>query len=255
MKNSIKKVLKYLTDEKYRFSVNAIHALNKNMPDDEYLKRQFEISTGYPLNLDNPRTFNEKLQWLKLNDRNGIYTKMVDKYEAKQLLSVLIGDKHIIPTIGVWDSCNKIPFQELPERFVLKSTHDSGGVMIIKDKSMLKKGEVEAFFNKRLKTNFYYSYREWPYKNITPRIIAEKYMVDESGFELKDYKLFVFGGTVHYIQVDYDRFVDHHRNFYDREWNYVPFTTLYPTNPERNIRKPDCLSEMIYIAGNNCKVY
>ena len=225
----------------------------KNMSDQAYLKMRYKIDTGETLNLENPTKFNEKLQWLKLLDHNPQYTKMVDKFEVKEYMKELIGEDFIIPTLGVWDSFDEIDFNMLPNQFVLKSTHDSGGVVICKDKANLDIENARKVINKSLKRNYFYSGREWPYKNVKPRIIAEKYMVDESGYELKDYKIFLFSGKAKYIQVDFDRFTDHHRNFYSTDWEYVPFTTLYPTNPDRKIERPQCLSQLLHISEKIAK--
>ena len=220
----------------------------KGMSDRTYLKMRYKIDTGETLNLENPTKFNEKLQWLKLHDHNPQYTKMVDKFEVKEYMKDLIGEEFIIPTLGVWNHFDEINFDSLPNQFVLKSTHDSGGVVICKDKSKLDMDNARNVINKSLKRNYFYSGREWPYKNVKPRIIAEKYMVDESGYELKDYKIFLFSGKAKYIQVDFDRFTDHHRNFYSTDWEYVPFTTLYPTNPDRHIEKPQCLDTLLQVS-------
>ena len=160
------------------------------LKDELYIKLCYRARIGKELNLNNPQTFNEKLQWLKLYDRNPEYTEMVDKYEAKKYVADIIGDKYIIPTLGLWNKFEDINFEKLPNQFVLKCTHDSGGLVICKDKSKLNVKEAKRKISKSLKTNYYYHSREWPYKNVKPRIIAEQYMVDESGTELIDYKIF-----------------------------------------------------------------
>ena len=160
------------------------------IPDKLFLKIHFFISCKQRLNLKNPKTFNEKIQWLKLYDRKPIYTQMVDKYAAKKYVADLIGEEFIIENLGVWNSFKEIDFNTLPNQFVLKTTHDSGGVILCKDKSTFNIKLAEKVINKSLKHNYYYCGREWAYKDVTPRIIAEKLMVDESGYELKDYKVF-----------------------------------------------------------------
>lgn len=216
--------------------------------DKVYLKIFYKHKQGESLNFSNPVTFNAKTQWLKLYDRKDIYTTMVDKYEVKSIISKCIGEEHIIPTIGCWDKFEDIDFTKLPEKFVLKTNHDSGGVLICKDKTKIDYKEEKKKFNRKLNTNYYYNGREWPYKNVKPRILAEAYMEDVEGEDLKDYKVYVFNGKVKCIHVDYDRFTNHRRNFYDCEWNYLPFTTLYPTDPEYIIEKPEQLGEMIHFA-------
>ncbi len=228
-----------------RLVLKAKQCVVECLPDDLYLKRQWKKHTGKELNLFEPKTFNEKIQWLKIHDHNPKYTEYVDKYLAKERVKEILGDEYIIPTLGVWERFDEIDFDRLPNRFVLKCTHDSGSVFIIPDKEKMDKAGIREKTEEALKHNFYMNGREWPYKNVPPRILAEEFMTDESGYELKDYKVFVFGGKAKFIQVDFDRFTDHHRNFYDPKWQYVPFTTLYPTNPERKIDRPDCLEEML----------
>lgn len=142
-------------------------------------------------NLRNPETYNEKLNWLKLHDRNEEYTKLVDKYEVKEYIASIIGEDYIIPTLGVWNHFDDIDFEKLPNQFVLKCTHDSEGLVIVKDKSKLDKVAAKEKIEAALKQNFYYIGREWPYKNVKPRIIAEKYMEDHVDGELRDYKFSV----------------------------------------------------------------
>lgn len=235
-----------LYDKEVQFYVLKRLGLLDRLDDEKYLKKQFYAITRKKLDLNNAITFNEKIQVLKLIDRKELYTSLVDKYEVRNFVEKNLGKKYLIPLIGVWDDPEQIDFDLLPEQFVLKCNHNSGvGMCICKNKNDIDIKTVRKELKKGLDENYYLSGREWPYKNVKRKIIAEKYMVDESGTELKDYKLFTFEGKVHYIQVDYDRFTDHHRNFYDLEWNYVPFTTLYPTNPNREIAKPICLERLI----------
>ncbi|MCR5576402.1 MAG: glycosyl transferase [Oscillospiraceae bacterium] len=218
------------------------------MDDEAYIKRLFCYSRGYALDLEHPKTFNEKLQWLKLHDRRPLYTKLVDKYEVKDYVAEKVGSEYVIPVIaGPWDSADEIDFDALPEQFVLKCTHDSGGVVICRGKAALDRRAAEAKLRKAMKRNFFWPGREWPYKNVKPRIFVERYVEDESG-ELRDYKIFVFHGQPFCIQVDYARFTDHHRNFYDLDWNYLPFTTEYPTDPSHVIARPACLDGMLELA-------
>ena len=200
---------------------------------------------GYPLNIDNPQTFNEKLQWLKLYDRNPLYTTMVDKYEAKKYVAGIIGEEHIIPTLAVYDKVEDIDFDTLPNQFVLKCTHDSGGIFICHDKTKLVRQDAIKKLRKGLKKNFYWYYREWPYKNVRPRIIAEKYMEDESGWQLKDYKIFCFNGEPQFIEVDYDRYVGHKLNVYDLNWQFIDFYMTSPNDANVIIEKPKQLDLML----------
>ena len=143
------------------------------VPDSTYLKMMYRLETGKKLDLDNPKTFNEKLQWLKIHNRQPVYTTMVDKYEVKSYVTSLIGEEYVIPTLGVWDSFDEIDFNSLPDAFVLKCTHDSGGLVICKNKHEFNINEAKKKIEQCLKFNFYWHGREWPYKNAKPRIIAE----------------------------------------------------------------------------------
>lgn len=195
------------------------------MPDKPYLKICYKIHTGNKLDLKNPKSFNEKLQWLKLYDRNPLYTKMADKCEAKKYVADIIGEEHIIPILGVWDSVEDIDFDSLPNQFVLKCTHDSGGLVICKDKSQLDikkaKKKLKYFHNRK----YFYLHREWPYKNIKPRIIAEKYMQNGNDSELKDYKFFCFNNVPKLLYIS-EGLSDHSTakiSFADMDYNMTPF--------------------------------
>ena len=170
------KIISYIVEPKKII----LYLMNKNylsfIPDETFLKMKYKLMMGTKLDLENPKTFNEKLQWLKLHDRNPEYTKMVDKYEAKEYVANIIGKEYIIPTLGVWDKFDDIDFDALPNEFVLKPTHTSGNVFICKDKSKIDYKKLKKQVNKWLKRDYYRIHREWPYKNVKPRIIAEKYM-------------------------------------------------------------------------------
>lgn len=223
------------------------------VPEEWYLKRQFKKLLGYPLNLDNPQTFNEKLQWLKLHDRNPLYTRMVDKYEAKKYVADIIGEEYIIPTLGVWNHFDEIDFDQLPEQFVLKCTHDSGSIVICKERDKLDKKAAKEKLERGLRYNYYYRGGfEWPYKNVKPRIIAEKFLVDESQTELKDYKIMCFGGKAKCSFTCTGRNTDRglHVTFYDREWQKMPFARHYKAESEpvprpRNYEKMVELTEKL----------
>lgn len=195
------------------------------MSDKAYLKLRYNCIMGKKLNLDNPVTYNEKLQWLKLYDRKPEYTKMVDKYEAKKYVADIIGEEYIIPTLGVWDNVNDIDFDTLPNQFVLKCTHDSGGLVICKDKAELDIENSKNTLNHFLNRNFYSVHREWPYKDVKHRIIAEKYMEDESGKDLKDYKFFCFNGEPKLLYIS-EGLSDHSTakiSFADMDYNIAEF--------------------------------
>lgn len=219
-------------------------------PDKLYLQLLFRLKMGKKLNLNNPQTFNEKLQWMKLYDRNPEYTIMVDKIKAKKWVSEKIGNNHIIPTLGVWDRAEDIDFDSLPDQFVLKTNHDSGGVVICKDKSKLDRSNAIKKLNKSLRRNYFKMYREWPYKNVPRKVFAEKYMVDESGYELKDYKFFCFNGDVKclFIATDRDNKNEETKfDFYDENFHHLPFTNGHP-NASEKINKPKGFDLMIKLA-------
>jgi len=223
------------------------------LPDKICIKRIFYHKFWYNLNLKNPKTFNEKLQRLKLYDRKPEYTQMVDKYEAKKYVASIIWEQYIIPTLWIYNKFDEIDFDKLPNQFVLKCTHDSGTVIICKDKKNFDLQSAKYKINERLKINYYYLWRERPYKKVKPRIIAEKYMVDESGSELKDYKVFCFGWEPKLIQVDYDRFINHKRNIYDLNRDIQPFEIEYPSDKYHHIKKPICLHKILEFAKNLSK--
>ena len=178
---------------------------------------------GYKLNINNPQTFSEKLQWLKLYDRRPEYTTMVDKYAVKEYVAKIIGNKYIIPTIGVWDKPEDIDWESLPNQFVLKCTHDSGGLVICRDKNRLNKKEAVAKLKKALQNDYYLYSREWPYKNVPRRIIAEQYIDPMPGLkDLPDYKFFCFDGAVKGLYVASDRQTENLKiDFFDAEFNHL----------------------------------
>lgn len=219
------------------------------LPDNMYLKLVYFLKTHKRLNLKNPRTYNEKLQWLKLYDRKPIYTIMADKYRVREYVAKKIGEEYLIPLIGIYDNFDEINFNKLPSQFVLKCTHDSGSIVICKEKTKFDFQNAKKKISKHLSKSYYYLSREWVYKNIKHKIICEKYMVDESERELKDYKFFCFHGEPKIIQVDFNRFEDHKRNFYDLKWNFVDLSLQYPNDPKKVISKPKKLDKMIRIAS------
>lgn len=221
------------------------------IPDETFLKIKFIYRMGYKLNLDTPRTYNEKLQWLKLNYHKSIMTTMVDKDAAKKYVADLIGEEYIIPTLGVWDTVDEIDFDKLPKQFVLKCTHDSGGLVVCKAKSSLDVEKAKSKLRRALKNNYYYSNREWPYLNVPRRIICEQYMEDESGYELKDYKWFCFDGEPKALFIATDRQVPGEEtkfDFFDSEFNHLPFTNGHP-NATKRINKPRGFEKMKELAA------
>ena len=218
------------------------------MPDSMYLKIQFRLALHRKLDLENPKSYNEKIQWLKLHDRKPEYTMMVDKYAVRKYIAETIGEQYSISLVGgPWNSFDEIDFDKLPDQFVLKCNHDSGGLVICKDKSKLDRDAARKKIKKSMRRNFYWANREWPYKNVKPCIIAEKYMVDDSGYELKDYKFFCFDGEPKAMFIATDRNVDTKFDFFDMEFNHLPFTNGHPCadiTPE----KPKTFEEMKRLA-------
>lgn len=201
------------------FNNRGVHLLN----DEKYIRLLYKLQFKKEINLENPQTFNEKLQWLKLHDRNFEYIRMVDKYEAKKYVDEKIGKEYVIPTYGIYEKFNDIDFENLPSQFVIKCTHDSGGVAIVKNKKEMNVKEVKRKIERNLKKNFFWTGREWPYKNIKPRIIIEKYMENNSETELKDYKLFCFNGIPKIILVCSERFSSSNmcETWFDENWRYL----------------------------------
>ena len=241
--NLIKKVL----HNPYKiFSGCSNFRIFRLLPDKTFLKLKFRGVVGYKLNLDNPVTFCEKQQWLKLYDRKPIYTTMVDKCEAKKYAASIIGEEYIIPTLGVWDHFEEINFDSMPNQFVLKCTHDSGGLVICRDKRTFNKKTARRKIKKCLKNNYYWVGREWPYKNVKPRIIAEQYMEDSLTHELRDYKIFIFDGVAKALSIATDRQKqgeDAKFDFYDAQFVHLPLTNGHPDASPTPTR-PEAFDEM-----------
>lgn len=223
------------------FAKIIISLSNRNIikiSDKRYLALMGKVRLNKKINIDNPQTFSEKLQWLKLYDRNPEYTKMVDKYEAKEYVANIIGEEYIIPTLGIYDNFEDIDFDKLPNEFVMKCTHNSGGNIICNNKKKFNYKFAKKTIENWLKKNFYNYNKEWPYKNVEPRIIIEKYMATEKQPELIDYKFFCFNGEpkfiyvseglrnhqtakISFVDMDYKK-TDFHRK------DYKPFEKLPP---------------------------
>jgi hypothetical protein len=196
------------------------------------------------LNLKNPRTYTEKIQWLKLHNTNPLYTKLVDKYEVKNFIKEKIGEQYLIPLLGVWDHFDKIDFEKLPDKFVLKTNHDSGTVVVCSNKAEFNLSEARKKIQTALSKNYFYKSREYPYKNIKPKVFAETYLYDDEQPILNDYKFFCFHGEPHFLQitsyVGKQKFVD----YFDINFNRLNFTTGSPSNPH-GIKRPLNYEEMI----------
>ena len=220
------------------------------LTDKVHISWHYYLRLGKRINLKNPISFNEKLQWLKLHDRNPEYTKWVDKYAIRKHIRETIGEKYLVPLLGVYDRVEDIDYSVLPKEFVLKPTHTSGNVLICRDKSKLNISETKKLLNRWMKREYFWYQREWPYKNIKPRIICEELLVDESGYELKDYKFYCFNGKPKLIQVMSNRNGGNYNiNHYDTDWNEIEIKreSLFPA--PNGIRKPNMLAEMLEITA------
>lgn len=218
------------------------------IPDKWAVKIKYRNNFLKKLDLKNPVTFNEKLQWLKLYDRRPEYTQMVDKIAAKEYVAERIGEEYIIPTLGAWESFDEIDFDTLPDQFVLKCTHSSGDAVVCKDKSKLDKTKARETLEKSLHKDYYLMGREWPYKNVKRLIFAEKYIEDEETQEARDYKFFCFGGEVKCFKVDFDRFTEHHTNWYNRSGGLLPYRAKSIAECAAEIELPKELPVMIQLA-------
>lgn len=242
----IKKIVKVVKNPKKILIFLASKGIIK-YNDEKYLKYVFKERMGKELDLNNPITFNEKLQWLKLYNKNPKYTNLVDKYEVREYIKETIGEKYLIPNYGVYDSFKEIDFDKLPNQFVLKTTHDSGTVLICKDKATFDYKYARKYLTKRLKRKYYYLWREWPYKNVKPRIIAEAFMEDKTVQSLNDYKFYCFDGKAKMMFVIIDRGKNTKVNFYDMEFNKINLQQTYPPFTKK-MQKPQQFDEMIKLA-------
>ena len=222
-------------------------AYGKRLSDEEYLKKFYKYSIGRDLNLENPQTFNEKLQWLKLYDRQFDLTNTVDKYAVKEIVRNAIGEQYVIKDYGVWNTFDEIDFSVLPQKFVLKTTHDCGGVVVCKDKNSFNYDKAKKFLNWHLQRRYYEHAREYPYKNVKPRILAEEF-VGNGKDVLIVYKVFCFGGVPKIIQViQGDKTKNETIDYFDEGWNLLPLKQNFP-NSENHLPKPDCLQEMLELS-------
>ena len=246
---TVKKLKRYLKcPAEFVLFFNRYKTIRCLISDSFLLKCLYRVYVGKKLNLKNPKTFNEKLQWLKIHDRKPIYTKMVDKYEAKQYVAERIGAEYVVPNFGVWDSFDEIDFDSLPEQFVLKSTHDCGGLVICTDKSKLDKEAARQKINKSMKRNYYWSCREWPYKNVKPRILAEQFISDGEHKNLIVYKVLCFHGEPRILQViQDDKQPNESIDYFDTEWNLLELKQNFP-NSENHLPKPEFLDNMLNLS-------
>lgn len=234
-----------------RFAAKVLsrYPLNTLIPDKPYLRFMFKAYTGLSLNFSNPRSFNEKMQWLKVYDRKNWYSNLADKLTVRNYVSAQIGERYLVPLISVYNTAEEIEWIKLPSQFVLKCTHDSGSTIICTDKNKLNVREATAFLRKRLFTNYYYIHREYCYKNITPRIVCEEFLSSNGDATPTDYKFLCFHGVPKLIQADTNRFTDHARFTLLPDWTKAPFDlNKHYVKEGKYLEKPDNLNEMLDIA-------
>lgn len=243
----LKRINNRLSDPK-TILIQVLYFLSPLFNDKLYLKLLFRLKMDQNLNLKNPQTYNEKLNWLKIYYRNPLMCTLADKYEVKDFVRKTIGEEFVIKNYGVWNSFDEINLDLLPNQFVLKTTHDSGGVVICRDKETFNFKKAKEKLENHLKRNLYHNYREWPYKNLKPRIIAEEYLVDESGTELKDYKFFCFNGEVKALFIATDRQSgDAKFDFYDQNFNHLDLIQFHKQSGKL-LKKPQNFELMLSLS-------
>lgn len=253
MKVYLEKFKKAITNpKKVLLFVLGKEAFARLFSDKLYLKIKYRLIAGKKLNLKTPQTFNEKLQWLKLYDRKPEYTKMVDKYEVREYIADTIGEEYLIPLIGVWDSPDDINFDSLPNRFAMKCNHNSGlGTVICKEKTKLDIEKTKKGLKKGIKQKYFYHGREWPYKNVKPKIIAEKFIEEDyvqTSESLVVYKVFCFNSEPKIIQViQNDKRPNESIDYFDENWNLLELKQNFP-NSEHHIEKNEYLQEILELS-------
>lgn len=245
-----KKLRRYLRDPKFALGCDLIQKHPSWMSDKFYIETEWRMVMGYKLDLKNPKTFNEKLQWLKLYDRNPLYTMLVDKLRVKDWVAEKIGAQYVIPTLAVWESAEDIDISQLPNQFVLKCNHDSGSVVICKDKATFDLNAAVEKLSKALQYNWYMEHREWAYKNVVPCVFAEPYLEDSISLDIPDYKFFCFNGVAKFLFVATERLnrnVEVKFDFFDLEFNHIPVINGHP-NAVFPPTKPSCFDKMINLS-------
>lgn len=243
------KLIKYLENPVRAYLWATAKGLTRWVPDVLHLRFTYRIRVGTSLDLDNPCTFNEKLQWLKLYDRNPLYNTLVDKVEVKQWVGERIGWEYVVPTFGVWDSIEQVDFDGLPEQFVLKCTHDSGGLAICRDRATFDRDAARRKIGRSLSRNYFWGGREWPYKDVRPRVLAEEYL-DAGISGLTDYKFYCFGGNPRLLYVS--RGLENHAtariSFLNLDWTFAPFSRNDYASFEELPKRPASFDKMVKLA-------
>lgn len=250
-RNSWKTFKKYVRNGEGLYMALAKFGFKDSEPDEAYLRHAYKANMGFAPDLEHPRRYTEKLQWLKLHDRRPEYGPMVDKCEAKRYVAERIGKRYVIPAYGVWDTAEEIDFGALPDRFVLKCTHDCGGMVVCRDRAAFDEKRARRMLAKALKRDFYRQWREWPYRLVKPRILAEKYMEDSATGALPDYKFFAFDGVVRAMFVATDRQNPDEEtkfDFYDADYRHLPLRNGHP-NAAVPPPRPETFDEMKALAA------
>ena len=247
---AFKKIMEYATHPSRAYSLISKAGLTRFVPDELHIRIMYRALIGSKINLDDPKTFNEKLNWLKLHDRNPLYNTLVDKLAVKPWVAERIGGEHVTATYASWASAEDISIENLPERFVLKTNHDSGGISICRDRASFDLGAARRLMSKHLKHNYFWWTREWPYKDVAPMVMAEEYLEDADGDAgLVDYKVTCFSGKPEFIEVHRGRFGSHTCNYYDTEWNPIRIDWAGIPVAATEAPRPGNLEKMLELSG------
>ena len=248
MPSGLSKIKQFLTDKNKRTLYLSYLGFYDRLDDESFIKLKFKAILGYSPDLDNPRSFNEKMNWLKLHDRNPEYVRRVDKYEVKKIIADRLGAEYIIPNLGVWDRPEDIDFSQLPDRFVLKCTHDSGSKVICTDKSKLDLNKTRVSLARWMKKDYSRLNREWIYGQVRHRIIAETYIENDEGY-LNDFRFYCFNGVPSFFSIDFHADGKNHMNFYDENIKILPFGSAEEIPVfDAQVPIPDNINEMLDIA-------
>lgn len=244
------KLMKLVNNPLLLYTIASEHGLTNWLPDDVHLKMMYRASIGERLDLENPKTYNEKLQWLKIHDRNPLYTTLVDKYRVKRWVAERVGEEHVTKTYAMWENVEDIDISCLPEKFVLKTNHDCGGVAICRDRSTFDLEVAKRKLSKHLKINYFWRTREWPYKDVKPCVFAEEYLDSGLSSDIPDYKVNCFGGVPKLIEVHLGRSTNHTCDYYTSNWESLPEIQWADLPKSINgIEKPSCLNKMLELSS------
>lgn len=249
MMRKIKTAINLLRHNKGGFVAQIIRRLGFMFSDETYIKLLYKYQMGHRIDFETPKYYTEKIQWLKLYDRREEYSKIVDKYEVKKIVAELVGKDVIIPTLGVWDRIDDIDWKSLPDKFVIKTTFGGGsdGVFICHNKKELDVNRINKSLTKSMKTNPYKRLREWPYKNVPKRIIAEELLEEKTG-DLRDYKFYCFNGEPKVLLIASNRYTSHNFDYFDMDFNKLPIKSAMGPNNPKVTDKPICFERMKDIA-------